>query len=322
MIALLDLNRALQLKQKPNDILCVGEILVDLIASDYSESIREQSFTPYFGGSPANIAINAKRLGLNTEIAACVGADRFGDFLIDYLKEASLSTDYIVRDEKAATSMVVLNRSKATPIPMFYRYADYQLKYTDTIKQRLQQSSILHLSSWPASKMPARQCISEMIEDARKENIIIGFDPNFHPSVWDEGEAAREFLFDMLAKVDVIKPSLDDAERIFGIADPTTQLNRFLEKGAKLVILTLGADGAIISNGRQKVMLPTLATEVLDTTGAGDAFWSGFYAGLISQSTLLEAIQIGLAVSAYKLRYIGAITPLPNLSDIKKQYKL
>ena len=321
VIALLALNRALQLKQKQNDLLCVGELLIDLIGSDYSESIKNQSFYPYFGGSPANIAMNAKRLGINTEIVACVGADRFGDFLIEHIQQANLSTDYIVRSEHA-TSMVVLNRSQSTPIPIFYRHADFQLIYSPIIKQIIANSSILHLSSWPASKMQASQCINEMIEDARKENIFIGFDPNYHPSVWDEGEASKDFLFEVIAKVDVIKPSLDDAERIFGPGDASTQLDRFLDKGAKLVILTLGADGALISNGQQKQYFPTLATEVIDTTGAGDAFWSGFYAGIISQLTLLDSIQLGLAVSAYKLRYVGAITPLPKISDIKKLYKL
>lgn len=319
--ALFELNKEIPLEKKSNDILCVGEILVDLIASNYSETVKEQAFYPYFGGSPANIAINTKRLGLNSKIVANVGQDRFGDFLIENLKEANVSTQYIMRSENS-TSMVVLNRSLDTPIPTFYRDADFQIHYTSGIKQLLQASSILHISSWPASKNPAKRSVIEMKHDAKENNVLIGFDPNFHRSVWNEGTNPHKEFLEFLEMVDVIKPSMDDAERIFGHGNEITQLNRFLDYGVKLVILTLGADGVIVSNGKETLHLNSLASEVVDTTGAGDAFWSGLYAGIINKLTIKEAIQLGLAASAYKLKYIGAMAPLPEYKELITQYKL
>jgi sugar/nucleoside kinase (ribokinase family) len=95
-----------------------------------------------------------------------------------------------------------------------------------------------------------------------------------------------------------------------------------LDLGAKLVILTMGKDGAIASNGSETATFTTLATEVADTTGAGDAFWSGFYASLVKGYSVYDSISLGFAVSAYKLKYTGAVVNLPILETIKDLYGL
>ena len=86
--------------------------------------------------------------------------------------------------------------------------------------------------------------------------------------------------------------------------------------------MTLGKDGAMASNGIETIKFKTMATEVVDTTGAGDAFWSGFYAAVVKGHTIKEALDLGFAVSAYKLKYLGAIVELPELEVIKEMYQL
>lgn len=86
--------------------------------------------------------------------------------------------------------------------------------------------------------------------------------------------------------------------------------------------MTLGKDGAIASNGVETIKFKTMASEVVDTTGAGDAFWSGFYAAIIKGYTIKEALNLGFAVSAYKLKYTGAVVDLPKLEEIKTAYSL
>ncbi|MNJ55956.1 2-dehydro-3-deoxygluconokinase [compost metagenome] len=152
--------------------------------------------------------------------------------------------------------------------------------------------------------------------------MIIGFDPNYHPMIWQSGEDGVAYVKSMIGKVDFIKPSEDDAERLFGKDTPDNHVQRFIELGAKLVIMTLGKDGAIVSNGSETVRFETMAREVVDTTGAGDAFWSGFYAGLIKGCTVRNALTLGFAVSAYKLQYTGAVVDLPSLERLIEIYEL
>lgn len=317
----MNFHEKLIFEESPNDLLTIGELLVDMISNEYDDQSMTSGYMNYPGGSPANIAINAQKLGISSQIAASIGEDGFGKFLLDRLEREGAAT-HLVQRAKNSTSLVVVTKSRATPIPIFYRGADYMLHYTPQLEQALRSSKMVHFSCWPLSVFPARQVIERVIIEAKERGIKIGFDPNYHPMIWREGEDGAEYVKNIISIADVVKPSEDDAERLFGPDTPANQLERFLELGAKLVILTLGKDGALVSNGKETREFKTMATEVVDTTGAGDAFWSGFYSGAIRGYTLEEALKLGFAVSAYKLKHIGAVVNLPRLEDIKRQYEL
>lgn len=314
-------NDKINLNDKSNDILTVGELLIDMISADYSENFECNTYNKFFGGSPANIAMNTKKLGIKSMVASAVGNDGLGDFLINHLHNAKIDSSLIEKVDYS-TSMVVVTKSKNSPVPIFYRGADYHLDYTDKLDQALKSSKIVHFSCWPISKRPSRNTIEKIIEEANKNGILVCFDPNYHPMIWEKGEDGLEYIKSIIGKIDIVKPSEDDAERLFGKDTPENQIDKFLSLGAKLVIMTLGKDGAIVSNGVETIQFSTLATEVVDTTGAGDAFWSGFYAAVVKGYTIKKALKLGFAVSAYKLKYTGAVVNLLKLEEIKEMYKL
>jgi fructokinase len=316
-----NVNSKIEFKDKEYDILTVGELLIDMISADYSEDFECNTYNKFFGGSPANIAMNTKRLGINSLVASSVGKDGLGRFLMNHLEAAGLDSS-CVHMVDYPTSMVLVTKSKNAPIPIFYRGADYHLPYSEQLQEAVENSKIIHFSCWPISKQPSRSVIERLIEVARKNDVIVCFDPNYHEMIWDRKEDGRDYVRSMIGKVDIIKPSEDDAERIFGKDTPENQIEKFIELGAKLVIMTLGKDGALVSNGTETIKFNTLATEIVDTTGAGDAFWSGFYAALVKNYTIKEALSIGFAVSAYKLRFTGAVVELPKLEAIKELYNL
>ncbi|WP_019912093.1 carbohydrate kinase family protein [Paenibacillus sp. HW567] len=316
-----DLNMAIPLEEKPNDLLTVGELLVDMISDDYGDALGCDGYTRYFGGAPSNIAINVNKLGIRSHIVSAVGKDNFGTFLLERLQTAGMDISGVQRVDES-TSMVVITKSQGTPIPIFYRGADNELAYNDALEQALLSSKVVHFSCWPISKAPSRHTVEQVIEKAREHKLLIGFDPNYHPLIWQKGEDGVSYVKSMISKVDIIKPSEDDAERLFGPSPPADQVERFLELGAKLVVMTLGKEGAIVSTGKETVTLETMATEIEDTTGAGDAFWSGFYAAVVKGYTIQKALELGFAVSAYKLKYMGAVVNLPTLEALKKQFGL
>lgn len=306
---------------KSNDLLAIGELLIDMISADYDDKHGSSTYHKYFGGSPSNIAMNATKLGIRSLVSAAVGDDGFGKYLIDHLREAGINPEGVQMVD-GSTSMVVVNKSKSTPIPIFYRDADYRLAYTPVLEKFIAQSKVVHFSCWPISREPVRQTIEQVLEMARKQGFLVGFDPNYHPMIWQKGEDGVSYVKSVIGKVDIVKPSEDDAERLFGKDTPENHVRRFVELGAKLVIMTLGKDGAIVSNGSETVRFGSLAKEVVDTTGAGDAFWSGFYAGLVKGHSVRNALTLGFAVSAYKLKFTGAVVDLPRLDELQKIYGL
>ncbi|HJG96558.1 MAG TPA: carbohydrate kinase [Romboutsia timonensis] len=311
----------LNFSNKEIDVFTIGELLVDMISNDYDDNFDCNQYTKHFGGSPANIAMNIKRLGGNAAISSSVGNDGLGDFLINHLKNNNIDTSYINKVNNS-TSMVLVSKSKSTPVPIFYRGADYNIDYDDNIDYALKNCKIVHFSCWPISQESSRQTIEKVIDKARKNNILIGFDPNYHEMIWEKNHDGLEYIKNLVSKVDIIKPSEVDAERIFGPDTPENQVKKFIDLGAKLVIMTLGKDGAIVTNGVETLKFKTLATEIVDTTGAGDAFWSGFYTGLTKSYSLKDSLNLGFATSAFKLKHVGAITNLPTIEEIKNIYNI
>ena len=314
-------NNVVKFENKRFDVIAIGELLVDMISDDYDADNSCNKYSRYFGGSPANITMNIKRLGGNPIISASVGNDRLGEFLINNLKKNNINTEFINKVNNS-TSMVLVTKSKETPLPIFYRSADYNLEYNEDIGSILKNSKIVHFSCWPISQKKSRKVIEKVIEEARNSYVLIGFDPNYHEMIWEEGHDGIEYIKNLIGKLDIIKPSEVDAERIFGPDTPENHVDKFIQCGAKLVIMTLGKDGAIVSNGTETIKFKTLATEVVDTTGAGDAFWGGFYTALTSNYPLKEALNIGFATSAFKLKNVGAIAELPSIEELKTLYNI
>jgi len=314
-------DKKIEFPNRSNDLLTVGELLIDMIPLDYDDNFECHNYQKFFGGSPSNIAMNVKKLGIDSLVASAVGKDGLGMFLINHLHNSGIDTGCVQKVD-ASTSMVVVTKSQSTPIPIFYRGADYHLAYNTVLEESLLNSKIVHFSCWPISMVPVRQTIERVLEEARKNDILVGFDPNYHPMIWQKEEDGVAFVKSIIAKVDIVKPSEDDAERLFGKDTPENQIEKFLNLGAKLVIMTLGKDGAIVSNGVETMKFASPATEVVDTTGAGDAFWSGFYTAVVQGYTIREALKLGFAVSAYKLKYMGAVVNLPKLEVMKEMYDL
>ncbi len=292
------------------DVTAVGEVLIDMISHRYDSDFVGDSFSSHFGGSPANVAMNVRRLGWNAAIITSVGREPFGQFIVGALKEAGVNTQGVVRQAQHPTSMVVVSKSRHSPRFIAYRQADRYLEPTEAALALAASSRILHFTSWPISLEPARSTVQELLAVARQQGRLIGFDPNYRDVLWEQGHDGRAFITELLPLVDVVKPSDDDAEHIFGPGSPEIQLQRFLDCGVPLVMLTLGSEGCLVGCAGDVRHLPTLATEVVDTTGAGDAFWSGFYSGLLAGLTVEKALRRGSATAAYKLTKTGAVVDL------------
>jgi len=315
------LDDRIDLKSGGNDLLAAGELLVDIVSVGDAEADGAECRL-CFGGSPSNIAMNAKRLGLEPLAAACVGRDRLGDFLARRMELAGLDTRLVQRADEP-TSVVVVNKSSATPVPIFYRGADFRLACAPELESAAASAKIFHFSCWPISMQPSRGAIEAALEKARESGSLVCFDPNYHPALWGKGDDGRSRVESAVARADVVKPSMDDAQRIFGKDTPENHARRFVELGARLVIMTLGKDGALVTNGAQSLRLPSMATgKAEDATGAGDAFWAGFYAAIVKGSAVREAVSVALAASAHKLKHVGALADLPPLEKLKEAYGL
>ena len=295
------------------DLLSVGELLADLIGNNLAVSLVDtRDFHRHQGGSPANMAANMARLGNKTALVATVGADNLGVYLKQKVAEAGVDTQYITTDALAPSSIVLVSRTKGTPDFIAYRTADCQIIPEHLPDSLLQQTRIFHTTCFALSRQPAQQTIVDAAKRATAAGCQVSLDANYAPSIWPDRHYARQIVADYCSANALVKLSADDAERLYGEARTKDRIiGDFHRMGASLVCLTLGAEGSLVSSdyGNRQVQLPGQPVDVVDATGAGDAYWAGFLTAYLDQKTPEQCAQAGANLAIMKLTRQG---PLPT----------
>ena len=297
---------------KKYTLLAVGELLVDILGTHLSTSLLDTTdFQRFQGGSPANLASNMARLGGSVALISCIGDDNFGVFVKNEIAKTGLDTSHIVTDPLLPTSIVVVSRTQSTPDFIAYRSADKMLYPAHIPDELLKESDIFHTTSWPLSMEPAQSTVLDAARRATAFGTKLSVDFNYTPSIWPDRENAWKVISEYCSHGAFIKLSEDDAQRLYDRMDVGYNdiITDFHKKGAELVCLTLGADGCIVSGkkGTERVVLAGRKIEVVDATGAGDAFWSGFLTALLDGKDLQTCANAGANIAEKKLTTIGAL---------------
>ena len=299
------------------DILCVGEVLVDFIGHQNNVLINEtRDYHRYLGGSPANVAMNCKRLGLSSTLVSSVGNDGFGEYIFKRLEEIGINTSNVKKLENKSTSVIFVSKSNGTPDFIPYRNADCDISENQITTEMLSQTKIFHTTCFALSKNPAQTTILKKAEEAHKKGCKLSIDVNYAKELWDTKEEALQVIKKYCQFNPLIKISEDDMLRLFEKQLPHKEIFEFFHNlGVETVCLTLGSKGVKLSQkGKNMIQLPAIKIEkVMDTTGAGDAFWSGFLFAYIKAKTIEECLQIALKLAALKLQNVGR---LPNNINI------
>lgn len=297
-------------------LLSVGELLVDIIGTDIQESIlHTTTFERFQGGSPANMAANMARLGMSTALVSCVGNDNLGIFLKDEVAKTGIDISHIAIDEKQPTSVVIVSRTQGTPDFIAYRTADRMIQSHHIPDSLLMESSIFHTTCFALSQEPAQSAIVDAAKRANNLGCRVSLDANYAIQIWPDRKQAWETISAYCSHNGLVKLSEDDAERIYGYKVLEEQVIKdFHAMGADLVCFTKGADGSTISyeKGSKRIYLGVKPIEVIDATGAGDAFWAGFLSAWTEGKTVEVCANAGGNLAALKLVTKG---PLPAVVD-------
>lgn len=273
------------------DILCVGELLVDFISED------GENFQKKAGGAPANVAVAASRLGANVDLAATVGKDFLGNFLISKMREEEIGTEKIRRCRKNTTMALVQLSGKGEPEFSFVRGADVYINP----EQISGEYDILHLGSLPFT---SKKTSSYIIEELESTDSTVSFDPNIREELRTEGYIER--LKSVLEHTDIIFATEPEIEELGGREN--------LEDKIDEIIITRGEEGAELVTENNAWRRGVESIEPVDTTGAGDALAGAYLA--FREEGKQEALEKGLEASKECIKHKGAMESLPHLKDL------
>lgn len=300
--------------QRPIDILSAGELLVDFITAEFVQTLDEASlFKRIPGGSPANLAMNMARLGNKAMLVACVGNDDMGNVLRNYVEKIGVDVSNVTQIEEP-TTLILVTRSATVSNFQPYRNADFQLSIRQFPFQRFEEISIFHTTCFALSRKPAQQVILEAAEKAKRAGCQLSIDANYAEKIWPDRREAQRIVAEWSRLGALVKISDVDWGRLYDSQNPSpeTVIDHFLKMGASEICYTLGENGCWVGNSEGNHFLPARPVEVKDTTGAGDAFWSGYLTARLEGRTMLECAMVGRRMAELKLCHFG---PLPDKVD-------
>lgn len=301
------------------DIICIGEVLIDFIGHEINTSInRTKDYHRFLGGSPTNVAVNASRLGLKSVLVASCGQDGLGDYVVRKLKSNNVNTSSIRKSDTAPTSVIFVSKSTETPDFIPYRQADCEIFESQLSDETIADAKIFHTTCFALSKNPARQTILNRARKAKELGLKLSIDINFSERIWPDREEAKQVLKEYLANDPLVKLSEDDCYRLFAeVKSEDYIFDYFHNLGASTICLTKGKNGVALSDVKEGLLFQEAAKidDIKDTTGAGDAFWTGFLFAQIENRSLNECITIAQKLASIKLQNVGR---LPDNINIKK----
>lgn len=301
--------------QRPT-IAVAGSFMMDLVFRSErrpaaGETIIGRDFGMFMGGKGLNQALTARRLGASVEMIGRLGEDPFGEQFVDLMRREGVGISHVTRDAAVGTGVAcpVVTDDGANSIVVVPR-ANLAVTVADVEAARevIGRAAVLMLQ---LEISPAATWRAAEIAKAAGRTVILN--PAPAPK---EAPTADQFRL-----VDVITPNEVEAQALTGI-DPvdggsaTRAALRLRELGIGTVVLTLGARGALLADDRGVRIIPGHKVDVVDTTGAGDAFNGGLAYGLASGLSADAAVELANIAGALAVTKLGAVPSMPSAQDV------
>ncbi len=316
-------------------VLCLGEILYDMLADQLGRSLSEvESWTSYPGGAPANVACALVKLGTPSGFIGAVGEDEAGSNLKALLEEIGVDTAGVQISPESPTRKVLVTR-KQNGDRVFAGFKDYETtEFADThlkaekLPEKLfAEADLLVIGTLELAYPLSGAAVNHALELASQYDVKILLDVNWRDVFWTNPNAAPDIIRELIKKVDFLKLAKEEAELLFETSDAgaiTYRLN-----SVEGVLVTDGEKGCAYCLGENEDKLPAFSIPVVDTTGAGDSFVAGFVHQLLNYGVqslrdgevVKKIIAYASAAGALTTLKPGAIASQPTAAEVEKFLK-
>ncbi|MGV3569151.1 MAG: sugar kinase [Ramlibacter sp.] len=298
------------------DILALGEPMVEFNQTGEGGG---RLYLQGFGGDTSNAAIAAARQGASVGYVSAVGDDVYGRMLRALWAREGVDHEAVRTDGQAFTAVYFVDHDAQGHHFSFFRKgsAAAAMRPQDLPLGRIAAARVLHLSGISAaiSDSACDTCFAA-IAAARKAGVQVSFDTNLRLKLWPLARA-RAVMTELIRLSDICLPSLEDISAISGHEEPDALLDFCLALGPKTVALKLGAQGALLSDGRRRWRLPPHPCQPVDATGAGDTFAGALLARLVAGDDLEAAGRYAGVAAALSTQGYGAVEPIPYAAQVR-----
>ncbi len=303
------------------DVVAIGRAGIDLYALDFDTPLRDvKKFAKYVGGGAANISVGLSRLGLKVSLITKLGDDELGEFIVNFLQKEKVDTSQIKKTREARNGIVFAEAYPGRDSKfIFYREnaADLLIEPSDIKEDVISETKILITTGTGLSANPSRDSNIYAMELAKKHGKKNLLNLDWRPSLW-KPEAAE-------TRVQIYRMAIDLADMIVGnetefmAATGTNSadeaISEILDGKERILLLTMGAKGSRIFNGRDKIDVSPFKVDSLKTLGAGDGIIAGFLYGYLNNWSSYKMVRFGNAVGAIVVTKHSCSEAMPTIDE-------
>lgn len=292
----------------------VADIILNPVDAHIFEkdAVRINTIKYASGGDALNVAINLAKLGIEASICGMVGNDPSGRFLVDEAKGFGVETSGVIISDKYSTSTsVVLTESNGCRHFAYYGKSNDSFSYDMVSDISIQNAKLLYIGSAMSLARIDGPGLVALFKKARNYNVKTAMD-----ATWDNDGLWLAKIVEALPYTDIFFPSYDEAVMITGEKSVHKMREFMASYGVGQFGVKMGSKGCYVTDFEKEYFIPAFVCDnVVDTTGAGDAFMAGYLTGILRDWDIYESAVFAGAVSNFCIRELGATT---NVVDFNK----
>ncbi|RXZ84648.1 sugar kinase [Paenibacillaceae bacterium] len=303
------------------DLVTFGETMALFMPADDRALERAAAVTQGFGGAESNVAIGVARLGASVGWFGALGSDPFGTMIYKTLRGEGVDVSRSRLVDGESTGLLFRERVAGKVAVHYYRKhsAASRMKPQDIDADYIRKAKILHITG--ITMALSENCLNTVLHAvniAKEAGVKVSFDPNLRLKLWTI-EEARRVMLPLAEQADYFLPGWDELQLLFETTDFEEAVRRLNELKATSIVKGVGEQTVIVEQG-QRTSIPFYpAEEVVDTVGAGDAFCSGFLAGILKGMSVTDAVRVASLNGSLAVQMRGDWEALPTWGIVEQR---
>jgi 5-dehydro-2-deoxygluconokinase len=304
------------------DVITMGRIGVDLYPLQTGVPLAQvESFGKFLGGSAANVAVAAARLGRSTAVITRTGQDPFGAYLHQALKEFGVDDRWVTPVDAYPTPITFCEIFPPDDFPLYFyrrpKAPDLEIRTDELDFFAIRASRIFWITGTGLSEEPSRSATLAALKTRAKSGTTV-FDLDWRPMFWSDPDEARPYYAEALRHSTVAVGNLDECEIATGVREPRACAEALLAAGVELAVVKQGPKGVLAVHRDGTVAeVPPVPVEVVNGLGAGDAFGGSLCHGLLSGWELEKTIRYANAAGALVASRLACSSAMPTESEVE-----
>ena len=304
------------------DLITMGRIGVDLYPLQPGVPLPQvESFGKFLGGSAANVAVAAARLGRSSAVITRTGNDPFGTFLHQALKEFGVDDRFVISVDAFPTPITFCEIFPPDDFPLYFyrrpKAPDLEINTDELDFFAIRAARIFWITGTGLSEEPSRTATLAALAHRAKSGTTV-FDLDWRPMFWADPDTARPFYAEALRHTTVAVGNLDEVEIATGERDPYAAARALLAAGVELAVVKQGPKGVLaVSSTGESAEVPPLPVNVLNGLGAGDAFGGSLCHGLLAGRDLERIMRHANAAGAIVASRLECSSAMPTSEEIE-----